>query len=237
MAKAYGVKAYQVFGPPAIDSEKFDIVAKIPPGTTEAQYAAMLQSLLAERFGLVVHREMRELPLYELVVAKGGLKMKAPEKAPDGAAEPERNADGRTTNMHMSRDASGLPELPPGFPAMFGFSLNGNQRITARMQTVARLLQLLDNQIGRPVVDKTGLTGIYDFNLFWAGETARVAGAGSAASPEQPTVNGGLTEPGSDPAPSLEAAFESQLGLKLEPKKGPVEALVVDKVNKTPTEN
>jgi uncharacterized protein (TIGR03435 family) len=89
------------------------------------------------------------------------------------------------------------------------------------MQTIGSLLSFLQYQIGRPVVDKTGLTGVYDFNLRYEGGSAALPSADAA----------------SDPEPTLFEAFEKQLGLKLEAKKGPVEVLVVDRVNRTPTEN
>jgi uncharacterized protein (TIGR03435 family) len=235
LLRAYDLMSYQLEGPPSIDSDRFDIDAKIPPGTTKEQFNLMLQNLLVERFGLAVHRETRELPIYELVVAKGGLKMKEAEKAPAGAqTPPEPSADGGPPNLHMTRNKDRLPEFPPGVPGMLALPVSGGAWVTARMQTIANLLQMLQSQIGRPVVDKTGVTGIYDFNLRFAPESAGAGGAGSAASAEPPSV---ALSAASDPAPSLFTAFESQLGLKLEPKKGPVEMLVVNHVNRTPTEN
>jgi uncharacterized protein (TIGR03435 family) len=236
---AYDLKPYQLDGPPSIDSEKYDIAAKVPPGTTREQFDLMLQNLMVERLGLVVHRETRELPIYELVVAKGGLKMKEAEKAaPDARAQPEPAANGRPSGPQMTHNKDGLPEFPPGVPGMFatagGAPPDRFSWVTARMQTIASLLNMLVYQIDRPVADKTGLTGLYDFNLRYAISNAGAAGAGSAASADPPSAASNVA---SDPEPSLFAAFESQLGLKLEPKKGPVEVLVVDKVNKTPTEN
>ena len=69
---AYGVKNYQISGPGWLDTERYDIMAKMPPDTTKEQFALMLQSLIAERFKLTLHRETKDLPLYELAVAKGG---------------------------------------------------------------------------------------------------------------------------------------------------------------------
>jgi uncharacterized protein (TIGR03435 family) len=235
LLRAYDLTSYQLEGPPSIDSDRFDIDAKIPPGTTKEQFNLMLQNLLVERFGLAVHRETRELPIYELVVAKGGLKLKEAEKAPaDAQTPPEPSADGPPPNLHMTRNKDGLPEFPPGVAGMFAMPVNGVAWVTARMQTIANLLSMLQFEIGRPVVDKTGATGIYDFNLRYAHDSAGAGGAGSAAS-AQPSF--GALSAASDPAPDLLSAFVGQLGLKLEPKKGPLEILVVDHVNRTPTEN
>lgn len=237
---AFDLKPYQLDGPPSITSDKYDIAAKVPAGTAEQQFKLMLQSLLVERLGLTVHKEARELPIYELVVARSGLKMKEAERAPAGAqTQPGPGVDGRPSGPRTTINKDGLPEFPPGVPGMFAMPVratadgkgpNGTW-VTARMQTIASLLNMLVYQIDRPVVDKTGLTGVYDFNLrYWTAPTG-AAGAGSAEPPSS------APNAANDPEPSLFDAFERQLGLKFEPMKGPVKVLVVDKVNKTPTEN
>jgi bla regulator protein BlaR1 len=236
LLKAYELRSYQVVGPTLIDRGKYDIDAKIPPGATDEQFDLMLRDLLITRFGLAAHREMRHLPIYELVVAKGGPKLKEPEKPPVGQpapAQPEPPADGRPPTIKMSLDKDGNPELPPGIPMMYLFGRNGASHISARMQTVAALLHHLE-EIGLPVVDKTGLTGMYDFNLTFVRKTVSV---GPPAATEPPSGQAGVLGAPSDPAPDLFAALESQLGLKLESAKGPVEVLVVDHVNRVPTEN
>src|SRR4051794_16095718 len=80
LTTAYDVKAYQITGPSTLDTERFEINATMPPDTTKEQFQVMLQNLLKERFKLAIHRETKELPMYSLVVAKSGLKMK--ESAP-----------------------------------------------------------------------------------------------------------------------------------------------------------
>jgi uncharacterized protein (TIGR03435 family) len=240
LIKAYDLRPYELIGPPSIDGDKYDIEAKIPPGTTKEQFNLMLQNLLVERFGLAAHRETRELPIYELTVAKGGLKMKEPEKPPAGEAPPappEPGADGRPPTIKMLRDKDGSMMLPPGAPNMIFYSLNGVSHVSARMQTIASLLRSLENQLGRAVVDKTGLTGSYDFNMTYAPDRSTMVSIGPPAAPEPPSGQPSTLDTASDPVPNLFAAFESQLGLKLESKKGPIEVLVVDKVNRTPTEN
>src|SRR5271165_4347402 len=94
LMNAYDVKSFQVSGPAFLDSERFDITATMPPETTKEQFRVMLQNLLAERFKLTVHRETKELPMYSLVVAKNGPKMKesaempAPTETPDAPPPP-----------------------------------------------------------------------------------------------------------------------------------------------------
>jgi uncharacterized protein (TIGR03435 family) len=236
----YDLRSYQLAGPPSIDGDKYDVVAKIPPGATKEQVNRMLQNLLVERFGLAVHRETRDLPIYEMVVAKGGLKLREPEKPPNGEPAPvlpERTAGGAPASIKGSLGKDGSPELPPGMRAIFLTSMGGSARILARMQTVDALLRSLETYIGRPVVDKTGVTGTYDFNLSFAPDPAKMVYVGLPAAPEPPSGQAGPLDAVSDPVPTLLVALESQLGLKLEPKRGPVDILVVDHVNRTPTEN
>jgi uncharacterized protein (TIGR03435 family) len=106
----------------------------------------------------------------------------------------------------------------------------------ARMGTLTDMLRLLDRDIGRPVVDKTGLTGRYDFNLDFVA-TATTIHTDPTAAPEPQSAPASPLEGVAEPGPELFAALESQLGLKLVSSKSPVKVLVVDKVNEKPTEN
>jgi uncharacterized protein (TIGR03435 family) len=188
----------------------------------------MLLNLLAERFGLALHGETRDLPIYELIVAKGGLKMGEAEKP----AQTLQSEPGPTPPGQLPRDKDGLPLLPPGVPRMASY---GNSGVSARMQTIADLVRLLQSKLDRPVVEKTGLTGTYDFTLVWAPQTTP-GGFDSTAAPE-PTYGQGAAAAPSQPVPDLPACVERQLGLKLAPAKRPVSVLVIDHVNRTPTEN
>jgi len=242
LLRAYDLRPYDLVGPPSIDGDQYDIAAKIPPGTTKEDFNLMLQDLLVKRFGLATHKETRIMPIYELVVAKGGSKLKEAEKPPASQpppALPERPANGGT-KMALAYDKDGNPELPPGKPGMIFFGTTPGSRasgFSARMMTIDVLLGGLGPRFGRPVVNKTGLTGTYDFKLLYAPEQAQIVAVGPPPAPELPSGQGGLLDAASDPAPNLLAAFERQLGLKFEDKKGPVQVLVVDKVNRTPTEN
>jgi len=235
IAAAYGLMPAQanlIFGPPSLDKASYDIAAKIPAGATAEQFYPMLQNLLAERFGLAVHWEQRDLPGYDLVVAKGGSKLREPEKPP---VSPE-SGQPPISLAQMPVDKDGWQVFPPGIPRIGFFGRRGTAmgHVAARMQTVAALLRLLGSQIGRPVVDKTGLTGVYDFTLDLAPPAIM---ANPPAGPEPSAGQAGVLDSVSEPPPDLFAAFESQLGLKLLSTKSPVKALIVDKVNDKPTEN
>jgi len=223
---AYDLKPYQVQGPGWIGTERYNVTANVPAGATKDQFRQMLQGLLAERFGLKVHRETREMAVYSLVVAKGGPKLKesAPEevKADDGPHLPAER-------FKLVTDARGFPVLPPG-----------NQQLTvmagvkavrrAHRESTAQTAVYLSVQLGSQVVDATGLTGVYDYTMRWLASPPGAALRASA--PGDPAV------PPTDPdGPDLFEALQQQLGLKLEPRKGPVEMLVVDRAEKNPAEN
>jgi uncharacterized protein (TIGR03435 family) len=180
----------------------------VAPGATREQFRSMLQNLLAERFGLKLHRERKEWPAYDLVVAKGGPKFKE-SPTPENAEPPafDRSA--------LPRDKWGLPVVPPGVSATSSTSGGRFRRYVVR-ETMAAFASSLAYHLERPVADATGLTGKYNFVLTWTKE---------------------VEPPAEDPLPSLMTALQEQLGLKLESKKGEIEVLVIDHVNKTPTEN
>lgn len=227
LLRAYDLHPYELVGPDSmIDSDKWDIVAKVPGGATKEQFKLMIQNLLVERFGLIVHRETRDLPVYELIVAKGGSKLRESVKPVEGAAVPvARCAPGK----------NGLPELPPGAVAVCVLPAGPNTRLAFRAQSLAELLHMMETQIGRKVIDKTGLAGKYDFDLTWSMRQG-VVGLGRSADADASAPQTGVLD-AEDSGPTLLAAIQSQLGLEFESKKGPAEVLVVDHVNKTPTEN
>lgn len=177
---AWKVKSYQIVGLPKwAEDERYDIDAKAPNDAPTTQEAGrkMMEMLLAERFHLKIHRETRELPVYDLVVMKGGPKFH--ESAPDA-----------------------LPEMGSGGP-------RGWNQLRATANTMAQLAEQLSirPEVGRPVIDKTGLAGRYDYTLKYS------VGLSSSDDPEIP--------------PTF-AALPDQLGLKLEPSKANIEVLVVE---------
>ncbi len=236
---AYGVKRYQISGPSWLDTERYDIVAKLPEGATRADSPPMLQTLLAQRFKLAVHRETKELPIYALVVAKNGPKMMESEVVPaskDGADTPPPMSS--LTPAQRKMGADGFPIVPTG--GRGGITqmqmMPGRMRMKVNMETMAQMADMLSNQLGRPVLDQTGLTKNYQFILDFAPEPGGSMGPMGMALPPPPPREGG-TVADVDAAPSIFTALQEQLGLKLEQKKGPVELLVIDRVEKTPTEN
>ncbi len=254
LINAYDVNDYQISGPNRLDGERFDIVAKIPQGTTKEQFRLMLQNLLAERFKLALHHETKELPIYALVVGKGGPKLKeAVEEdaaTPQGAAAPPPPPPGRDEAgpVRIKMDADGMPKPPSGMGKNGVFMmtmLNGSGGLRTRMvckgQPVSALLATLSSQLGRPVVDATGLKAKYDITLDYApdglnGTTIMMP----PPAPQHDGAAGGGSPMVSAPemgGPTIFTALQDQLGLKLEPRKGPVDLLVIDHVEKVPTEN
>jgi uncharacterized protein (TIGR03435 family) len=231
---AYGLPQYQVTGPDWLMTERYDIVAKVPPGTTKEQANVMLQNLLKERFRLVTHYESKEFTVEELTVAQGGPKLKETDFDPNMPLPPgdsilERGPDGL---LHL---------IAPGMVTSFTGGSNAAGGIGAKAQTMAQLARTLGNQLGHPVIDKTGLTGKYDFDVH--GEPPTVTPCEF-----DPSRNCVVREPGSNPgnsgvgcnevcASGMAEAVQKQLGLKLTKVKGRVDVLVIDKANKIPAEN
>jgi uncharacterized protein (TIGR03435 family) len=152
---AYDVPFYLFSGPEWLSDIRLDITATIPPGTTKEQFLLMQQNLLATRLGLVVHREKREMQVYELMVAKGGSKLKA-------AAPPEEPADGP---VKVKLDKDGFPVLLPGNTT--STSTGDRAWIQGSADTMDHLAGLLAIQLQAPVQDATGLSGKYDFTINW----------------------------------------------------------------------
>ena len=209
IVEAFKIRNNELIGGEAwLDSERFDVVAKAVPTSTEDELRKMLQKLLADRFKMVVHREEKQMPAYALTVGKNGPKMKESDKPVPQGQPLCRGGEGEPGMTHrvcqhitMAEFAQTLPRIAPAY-----------------FQT--------------PVVDQTGLKGAYDFQLDWTplgrimgsnGDGARSSGSGGASEP-----TGGRT---------IFEAVASQLGLKLESKKLPVSVLVLDSIEKMPTEN
>jgi uncharacterized protein (TIGR03435 family) len=200
VANAYGIRVLQVSGGPSwTDTDRFDVVAKTDAETTAAleklpkrqqqkQYQLMLQAVLADRFQLRVHQGTKEIPVYQLVVAKNGSKLK-PSTAPIGP-------DGKQDAL-MS---AGLGD------------------ITCRAVTAKNLADLLNWMVDRVVVDKTGLSDLYDIKLSWTPEDHSAASVDSGEAVPSASI----------PAPTLFEALQKQLGLKLESVKAPMDAIVID---------
>jgi uncharacterized protein (TIGR03435 family) len=215
IGKAYDVKYYQISGPGWFESERFNIIATIPPGTSQEQFRLMLQNLLADRFKLALHKESREMQIYALMVARNGPKLK--RAAPDPPPDANDAADGAPFSGGAKLAADGYPTVRSGMTIMS--TPTGPRARLANKEHTEWLAGMLSGQLGRPVIDATGLTGEYDISLYWI--------------PQRPD-----SIAADDPnGPDLMTALQQQLGLRLEPKKGPIEVLVVDHAEKTPTAN
>ena len=229
--RAYDVQSFQVSGPSWMDSQRFDIIAKVPDGATKEDAQIMLQNLLADRFKLKLHKGSKEAPIYELVVAKGGIKLK---EAVQTATAPAEGAGGPRPGP-PTRGKDGFLRTPHGQVGIQAM-VNGRMRMQGDAVTMARLTDILGMALGRPVVDKTGLTGAYDVTLDFSPE-----GMGPGPKGPGPGAGGGnpaeAPRDSNDSGPTIFTALQEQLGLKLESRKGPVDLLVVDSVEKTPTEN
>jgi uncharacterized protein (TIGR03435 family) len=252
LVTAYSVKSYQVSGPIWMDTERFDIVAKVPPGATKDDVKLMLQNLLAERFKLTLHREKKDLPMYALVVGKSGPKMKeSPPDDPDAKdgsgpkdqgssdADVQKAKQALENAMRTVGKDGAMPQLPPGMgQGTRVMMMPGRMSMMVTKQTMAQFAESLGNQMDRPVVDQTGLTKNYDFTLEYAPESGGRGPMGTPLPAPPQSGDGGLPrETDSQSAPSLFTALQEQMGLKLEQKKGSVDLLVVDHLEKTPTEN
>jgi uncharacterized protein (TIGR03435 family) len=180
--------------------------------------------------------------MYALVVGKNGPKMKASEIEPNAPAGggPGNGGPPPPPPIRMGKD--GMPQLPGGGRGPM-IMMRGRGHVTAKMMSVPVLVDFLAGSVDRPVVDQTGLKGTYDFNLdFTPDESTRMPMPAGVLPPPPPPP--GVGEGGGlhgaenpDNGFSLFAALQAQLGLKLEPKKGPVELIVIDRVEKAPTEN
>ena len=209
----------KIIGPGWLDTDFFQVEAVMSPDTTKDRFREMLRNLLADRFKLKVHRAEKGSPIWAIVVAKSGPRMKvsAEQKVdvplPPGAfaasraqSAPQLGADGFPVHPNIPASGAGI------FTAV---GLRG-VRLTARQQTMHDLANVLSKFSRRPVVDDTGLTAKYDFTLTFSG--------------------GGVTEPDGDAPPDIFGAIRS-LGLSLQSKTGSAELLVIDWVEKTPTAN
>ncbi len=207
LTTAFDIGDYQLTGPDWLQNTRFDVSAKIAAGTTKAQFRMMLQNLLADRFKMTFHRDKKEMPVLNLVVTKNGPKFKE-SKPPD----PAPDDDAPRQSGPLKKDPDGFPVLPPGKGMMA--IMNGRAAMRSDEETMEALTGSLSGQLRLPVIDATGLNGKYSIAMFW------VAGD----SPDSP-------------GPTIYTALQEQLGLKLESKRGSVDIVIIDHMEKAPTEN
>jgi uncharacterized protein (TIGR03435 family) len=209
---AYRLQRYQVVGGPSwIDSDRFDITAKANASSTGPEMALMLRPLLAERFKLAVHNETRQLPLFALVVAGSAGKL-GPHLRPSDA-----DCIAEVTARLRGGAIPPPPTDPPHQPC--GSAGGPLGYTTARGLTMGQIAFGLSRNVGRAVMDRTGLAGYFDYELTWTPDQIPQRPPGA---PDLPPI---------DPnGASLFTALQEQLGLKLESTTGPVDVLVIDHV-------
>ncbi|MBZ5583658.1 MAG: TIGR03435 family protein [Acidobacteriia bacterium] len=234
---AYGVKEYQIEGPAWIDSNGYNVMAKVPAGAPAAQVSAMLQALLEERFAVTLHKERRILPAYELTVAKDGPKL----KEVDTAKLPALFEPGRPPSLPPPGAKRGGPQplsrMPAGTLTMRSNPQTGSRMVRGNL-TIAELIDVLDMALDRPVLDHTGLTGTYEVELSYAvDETDPMIARMERLVGPMPSLRTPPKQEASTPVVNLFQALQQTLGLKLDSKKGPIETIVIDHANKVPTAN
>lgn len=213
MVLTYAFKAHtwELSAPEWLKDGRIEINAKLPEGTTRDQLAPMLQNLLVDRFKLTFHREKREMPVYELVFVKMGPNLTE-------VASPVEPLSKTSVDQEAGVDRDGFPIIPGGS----GWRVvNGRGRIQFRWQTMYSFAYLLEAQVGgRPVLDATGLGDKhYALTLSWHTDPP----------PGAPVEF--------ESGPNIFRALQDQLGLKLDPKKAPIEVIVIDHLERSPTEN
>jgi len=227
IAFAYAIQDFQIVGASGwVSSDRWEIEAttedgSIPPSTAPRDptkpgpIALGLQSLLADRFGLRVHKVIQELPVYQLSIASTDLKMKLSED--QTPVNPLQQASPASQYGRMRRGALGF--------------VFGGGHIEAAAVPVSQFAGLLSIIMDRPIIDKTGLTGLYDIDLNWTPDPGQKIGLPPGPLPP------GIERPPVDPSgPSIFSALQDQLGLRLQSAKGPVEVVVIDDARK-PMEN
>lgn len=253
---AYNVKSYQITGPGWIDTQPFDIIAKLPEGASKNDVPKMLQSLLEDRFKLALHRDSKEHPALALVVGEGGPKMKEASEAlkpidPNTPLAPgEKPVDGPDGPIRMVTDKNGGATMNMGEKGTVSYVVDPatrSMKIAASQLTMGGLADWLTTLLratggGLQVKDMTGLTAKYQVAITFSLED--LTGAVRAKWIDEPNLSAdvaGTAMPAnaaSDPggSPSLLKAVQS-MGLKLAQRKVMVEQLVIDHIEKTPTEN
>lgn len=247
--QAYRVKLFQVVAADWMRESRWDILAKLPDGGSKEQIPEMLQALLADRFKLAIHRDKKELPVYALIVGKNGPKLTEASAEPDA---PLPDAPGRGFSvgtekgqMKMVQDGKGGGAMQvAGQAGTTRFSVvDGKIHLELTKVTVAALVDTLTPLVDRPVLDMTDLKGTYQIALDLPIDDLQILAQRQAAAlgiqmPGAPAgANANPADAASTPGGSAIFAAMEKLGLKLDARKAPVETIVVDHLEKTPTEN
>ncbi len=214
LTTAYDVKPYQVSGPGWLDTERYNVVAKVPAGATKEDVRVMWQNLMRDRFALALHHESKEFQVEDLVVGKDGSKLKQSAEDPEAAL----------LEGPPKRDKNGDLDRPGAISTIFP-GPDAHAHTVAKAQPLSHLTNMLGNALGHPVIDKTGLTGKFDYTIDFKIVFPAPPGAVSAAAQA------------SDSAPDVASAVQQQLGLRLVSGRAKLDVLVIDSALKVPTEN
>ena len=226
IALAHRIQPNQVIGPDWIQSTPFDITAALPAGSRSQQIPDMLQALLAERFGLATHREMRQTAVYALVVGKPPLRLQ--QRSLEAQREPPMDAQ----TWALSGNTSGLSN-DLGNGSSYSFAIG---RFEGKKLSVQSLATELTRYSPRPIVDATDLSGEFDVSFQVSSEGYRQMLMRAAYNSGIPIPQQMLLQMDSAGVDHLIEAVE-QLGLKLESRRMPVDVTVIDVIRRTPTEN
>lgn len=224
IAKAYDFEIYQFRPTDPCCRARVDVTAKVPEGATAEEFHRMVRNLLEDRFQLKLHHEKKNMTVYELTVVAGGPKLKrAAAKSAPGLKDPWALPE-------FSMGKEGYPVFPAGSGGLAG--ANGHFHWVEFNVSVQAIAKTLSSQLGGPVIDATGLTGSYDIDLRWWIDS-RWALERAGIPQEQINALPDLGRPG----PPLIRAVQEQLGLKLIPRKGMGDIVVIDHLQDVPTEN
>ncbi len=234
---AYRIKPYQLSGPEWMQQQRFDIAAKMPAGANPVQLPEMLQALLAERFKLVVHRETKDMPVMALVVGKNGTHLEPAAPDADALAAREASAPGGrglyTGDGEAHLGDNGLTVTGASYGPLRGTPpRDGSPRFDLLAVTMSGLVDLLAPHVDRPLIDMTELKGRYHMQVSM--DLPPPPPPGDA--PEGGR-GGGPGGPVGDPLGEGFFKAIERAGLKLEKRTAPVATIVVDHLEKTPTEN
>jgi uncharacterized protein (TIGR03435 family) len=224
---AYRMQSYQISGPDWLSSTRFDVTAKLPDGAAPTQIPEMLQTLLGKRFELRAHREEKEVPVYALEVTPSGPKLQksAIDPATDGAPQRSLTVTGSGSSEGIGVDL--------GQGAGYSFA---NNRFEGRKLTMTVLARTLTTYVGRPVVDRTKIDGPFDVVLDVTPEDYQAMLIRAAVSQGVSLPSQALRLLDTASIDSLSDAL-ARVGLALVSRRAPIEVLVVDSIQRTPTEN
>jgi uncharacterized protein (TIGR03435 family) len=246
ICKAYDVKQFQVQGPSWLNSQlttqRFDVMAKIPAGATKDQVPQMLQALLAERFKLVIHKEKKEQNVYALIVAKGGIKMKESEPLPvvTPAEGGPTVASSGSSEVSVKPTANGAVTSDGETSQKMSMGQDGKMHLEISRAPMSKFVDGITALVDRPIVDMTELKGKYEITMDLSMQDL-MAAARKMGAAVPGNAGGGDSGRPADAAsdPGTGSIFNSiqALGLKLDPRKLPLDLIIVEKAEKLPTDN